>query len=163
MSDDVRITKVKWDHKKVRIEYERARPGSDPDEFVLGCGDEPSRAFKDALQALKTDVNAICEFPFALDVQVRGVSLSWTNDIMGACITALKQLKTANSPLVLTTPHLPAEAYGEGAGGPMMEPAMVTRLEALIEEARRYVAGGAREQSNLFPGPDADPATPAVS
>jgi hypothetical protein len=151
--DEIRITKIKYDEKKVRLEYERAREEGDPDEFVLGCGDRPSRAFRDALQALAQDVNAICEFDPPQALTVRGVSLSWTNDIMGACVTALKTLTTTNSPLVLTTPHLPSEPYGEGAGGPVMTRPMIHRLEQLIDEARRYVLGGAREQGKLFSGP----------
>jgi hypothetical protein len=156
MSDpELRVTKVKWDLKKVRIEYERIRPEGDPDEFVIGCGDEPSRAFKDALAALRIDLNTICQFDPPLDVTIRGVSFSWTDDIMGACITALKSLTTANSPLVLTTPHVPEKPYGETGGGPTMPAGMAERLERLIDEARRYILGGAREQARLFDPPAA--------
>ncbi len=159
MSDpDVRITKVKWDGKKVRIEYERLRDEGDPDEFVIACGDEPSRAFKDALTALRLDLNTICQFDPPIVVTIRGVSFSWTDEIMGACITALKQLTTANSPLVLTTPHVPERPYGETGGGPTMPAGMAARLETVIDEARRYILGGAREQARLFDPPTDDAA-----
>lgn len=147
---ELRITKIKYDGKKVRIEYERGRPEGEPDEFVLGCFDRPSRAFTDALQALGRDVNEICEFDPPQTITVRSVSFSWTNDVMGACITGQKSLKTANSPLVITTPHLPSQPYSETGGEPLLDPDCIVRLKQLIEEGCRYILGGSREQPNLL-------------
>jgi len=147
----MRLTKVRWDGKRVTITYTRGRGTEEnpADEFSLSCSDEPSRAFKDALAALAKDLNVICEFNPPARVTVRSVSLTWKNDILGAVISGLKHLTSANTPLVLNTPHLPSEKYGPNAGGPLMPDGMRERLRNLLDEASRYVLGGAREQPRM--------------
>ncbi len=144
------FTKIKYDGSKMRIEYEVERGDSDPDEFALLSTDKPEPEFDSTLQALTQDVLAICELPAgdADKIKVRGVSLTYTNGIMGACITALKTLETANAPLVLNTPHLPSEPYSEG-DALTLDPATVGRLSALVDRANRYVDGH-RAQQSLF-------------
>ena len=148
----MRITKVKYDGAKVRIEYEKKRPDEQYDEFTLSSLDSPTQPFRDALNALAMDVVGICELDAeSLDkLTVRGVSFTYTNDILGACITALKRLKTSNAPLVLNTPHLPEEAYGEGdSSTPVLDTATVDRLHELALAAERYIEGE-RAQGDLF-------------
>jgi hypothetical protein len=151
----LRIRKVKWNGDRLLVNYERARAGSDddesgePDEFSINCKDRPSPAFLSALQALEKDVNAICEFKPHAKLNVRAVSFSWSKGVMGAVITAHRSLGTAPSPLILNTPHLPAEPYGAGAGGQLMPAGMAERLRMLLEEVSRYVLGGAREQPGM--------------
>jgi hypothetical protein len=150
----MRITKAKYDGSKVRIEYEKQRPDGQYDEFTLSSLDGPAQPFVDALNALAMDVVGICELHAdSLDrLTVRGVSFTYTNDIMGACITALKKLYTSNAPLVLNTPHLPEEAYGEGdTSSPLLDTATVDRLHELALAAERYV-DGERAQGDLFVG-----------
>ncbi len=151
MSEAMRLRKVRWDGKRVTIEYTRGAGTEEhpADEFAFSCGDEPSRAFKDALQALGKDLNVICEFNPPARITMRSVSLTWKNDILGAVLSGLKHLTTANVPLVLNTPHLPSEKYGPNAGGPLMPDGMRERLRILLDEASRYVLGGAREQARL--------------
>lgn len=155
---ELRITKVKSDGSKVRLEYERTHEGRDPDEFTLQCCDVPLPAFTEALQALAADVVAICELPAdaLTTITVRGVTVTWTHDVMGACVTALKALKTANAPLVLNTPHLPSESYSgaEGDPNPVMPAGMVSRLSTLLNEAVRYLNGD-RAQGDLLGKPEA--------
>jgi hypothetical protein len=148
----MRITKAKYDGSKVRIEYEKQRPDGQYDEFTLSSLDGPAQPFVDALNALAMDVVGICELHAdSLDrLTVRGVSFTYTNDIMGACITALKKLETSNAPLVLNTPHLPSEAYGDGdVTSPVLEPSTVSRLVEVAEAALRFI-DGERAQGNLF-------------
>jgi hypothetical protein len=85
----------------------------------------------------------------ASHITVRGVTFTWKNDIMGACITALKSLTTANAPLVLNTPHLPSEPYSGNPGdvGPVLRRG-TDRLEHLITEVARYI-DGERAQAKL--------------
>lgn len=154
MESSRRITKVKFDGSKVRIEYERTREVGDPDEFVVGCSDKPAPEFAPALQALALDVVTICELgeEDTRRLTVRGVTFTWTNDIMGACISALKALQTASSPLVLNTPHLPSAPYGDGNDlAPTLDPDTIARLEELGRQAERYI-DGERAQGSLFAG-----------
>lgn len=138
-----RIEKVKFDGSKVRIEYSTERKDGRFDEQVLASFDTPAKEFNDALQALKADVCTICELPsdYANVMRVSSVSITWTNDVMGAVITAVRPVKTANSPVVLNTPHLPATDYAPGGSGPTLEGATVERLERLIAECHRYILG----------------------
>jgi hypothetical protein len=149
---ETRATKVKFDGSKVRIEYEKKRLDGHYDEYTLSSLDSPSLEFQNALKALAMDAVTICELD-GKDVDkltVRGVTLTYTNDIMGACITALKKLETSNAPLVLNTPHLPSEAYGDGdVTSPVLEPSTVSRLVEVAEAALRFI-DGERAQGNLF-------------
>jgi hypothetical protein len=147
-----RFTKIKFDGSKMRLEYEQPRKDGDPDEFTLLCADAPAPEFTEAFAALAQDVIAICELPSdqLSKIKVRGVTLTYSNDIMGACITALKTLKSANAPLVINTPHLPAEAYGgDDTASPTLDTATCDRLRSVCEQAARYL-NGERAQASLF-------------
>lgn len=147
---DFIIDKVKFDGVKVRIEFQRKRADDRYDEAWLASFDHPMRSFIAALIALAPDVCTICELPSdQVDkLQVRGVSFSHTNDIMGAVITALKPVKTAQSPVVLNTPHIPQAPYSDGGEGPLLDDDTADRLETLRDEAIRYI-NGEREQPQL--------------
>jgi hypothetical protein len=149
----LRVTKAKWDGSKVRIEYENKRAdGKGFDEFTLNCSDTPLVSFRDALSALSLDVIGICEMHVAEEpkISVRGVTFTNTNDVFGAVITAMKKLKTTNAPLVINTPHLTEEPYGEGdTSTPLLDTATVDRLHTLALEAERYI-NGEREQGDLL-------------
>jgi hypothetical protein len=150
MKTETRFTKIKYDGAKVRIEYEVEREGKEPDEYSLFSADAPSTSFQAALGALREDVIAICELPAdQMDkLHIRGVSISHTNGIMGACITALKTVQTANAPLVLNSPHLPSAPYSDNPE-PVLPPETCERLRALMAEAQKYI-DGERAQGNLF-------------
>lgn len=147
-----RFTKVKYDGSKVRIEYTVEREkGKAPDEYALVSADAPLPSFSEAMHDLSADVLTICELPEEqrTKLKVRGVSLTHTNDILGACITALKTVKHANAPLVLNTPHLPEAPYSDNPDEPVMVDGMADRVLRLCEEAQRYL-DGERSQQSLF-------------
>lgn len=149
---NIRVDKVKFDGSKVRIEYANKRPDNQYDEFTLGSVDRPAQPFFNAMDALRQDVIAICELADADadKLTVRGVTFTHTNDVFGACITALKKLTTANAPLVLNTPHLTEEAYGEGdTSTPLLKRETIDRLLELSLAAERYI-DGERAQGTLF-------------
>jgi hypothetical protein len=151
-----RFTKIKYDGTKVRIEYTVEREkGKAPDEYALVSCDSPLPSFSEAIGALTDDVLAICELPEEQrhKIKVRGVSLTHTNDVLGACVTALKAVRAANAPLVLNTPHLPQTGYSDNADEPVMPDGMAERIAAVCAEAQRYV-DGERSQASLFGVPE---------
>lgn len=154
-----RVTRFTKIGQKVRLEYQVTRPGGgDADEFVINCSDKPLPAFMDALQALVADVLAICEFPQreASKVTMRGVSLAYNDDGMGAVLTALRALTTADAPLIINSPYLPEKPRESDPSGYRLPATAVRRLRALVEEAERYLCGD-RAQGSLFTGEGAHP------
>lgn len=155
------ITKVKYEGSKVHIEYEVVKDNG-IDEFSLTCREEPRPEFKAALDGLAPTVAEGIEIPELTDakglkkyvktLEVRGVSFSYSNGIMGAVITALKTLENCNSPLVINTPHKPSSPYSQGdpsAEDKCLSPAAVKELKKLQEEAEKYIAGE-RAQGEMF-------------
>lgn len=142
-----RIAKVKYDRSKVRVEFEIERVDGRFDEQLLSSFDPPLPSFDVALQALAQDVCTICELPAdqAQQLRISSVSFSHTNDILGAVITAVKPVKTAQSPVVLNTPHLTEKPYGDG--GPVFSADTRQRLEQLVEECQRYIRGERAQQA----------------
>ncbi len=151
---DRQINKVKWDPTKGRtlIQFDVERDGGECDSFVLDCFDKPHPALLSAIDALASHVAEWCEAEpsFAEGIQVRGVSFSWTDGIMGATITALKSLRECNSPLVLNTPHKPSEPYSETAPADVcLKPETIDALLRVLRETEAYI-DGKREQGSLF-------------
>jgi len=143
---EVRVSKVKYDHKagSVQIEYDQIQSnGTDDIKVVLKSFDEPLQEFKDALNKLAPFVEKICQLPegYCSQAEIRGVSFSNSNDIMGAVITALVPLDTAYSPVCINTPHLPSGQYNEGGEAPELPRECVIILNQLIEECEKYING----------------------
>jgi hypothetical protein len=148
---ETRFTKIKFDGSKVRLEYEVIRPGGgDPDEYSLLCADLPLVDFRNALRALVDDICVICEFPSSETpkVKVLGCSLTYKDGVLGAVLTATKDLMISPAPLILNTPHLPEKPYSD-SGGSVLPANTVRRVRALCVEAQRYLDGD-REQGSLF-------------
>jgi hypothetical protein len=159
-----RFTKIKSDGKKVRLEYEVLRPsGSDPDEFLVHASDKPLPSFGEALQALVDDVCGICEFPSseASKFTVRSVSLTYTDGVMGAVITSMRTLMTADAPLLINSPWLPATPRESDPSGHRLPVATVRRLKVLIAEAECYLSGDRAQGSLLLVAGDGTSATGA--
>lgn len=142
------INKVKYDYKKgtVDIDYTLERENSEDDIKVHLCSrDKPLDTFAVALNCLAPYVEKICQFAdgYCESAEVRSVSFSHTNGIMGAVITALIPVSTANSQVIVNTPHLPSEGYSDSEDfkAPVLPSACVDMLEVLIEEATRYING----------------------
>lgn len=150
-SGDMAFNKVKYDGSRMVLEYALER-GDDrqPEDLTLNSPDRPVQAFKDALQALAQDVCTICELPEqdATRIEVRSVTVTHKNGILGLCICGLKGLQTANAPLVLNTPHLTEAPYSDTGGGPLLAKGTLDRLRTLLDQAEAYVCG-VREQPHL--------------
>ena len=165
-----RIKKVSYDGHKVLVRWEIPKRG-EFEGYELESPDVPAPSFLAALQALRTEIATICELPatWCADLDVRGVTCSYggDKDTLSVTITALKHVATANAPLVLNTPNLPAEPYNDtdDSSTPVLEESTEAAVLALAAEACRYLEGH-RAQSDLFPGgpgaalaPDAQPDT----
>jgi hypothetical protein len=140
---ELQINKVKYDKKLglVTIEYDQI--GDDEVKITLKSTDAPLDELVDCFYNLIPYVETICQLPdgYCNDSEIRGVSLSWTNGIMGVVVTCLIPLDNANSPMVINTPHVPSEQYSEGGQSPVLSKDVVTVIKTLIEEATRYING----------------------
>ena len=140
---DKRINKVKYNPKtgEVLIEYEII--SADDVKVTLKSEDRPLPEFIEQFQKLVPYVEQICQFEkdFCNESHVSGVSLSWSHEIMGAVITCLIPLDTANGPMVVNTPHIPSGQYNEGGQAPVLPRGCVTVIEELIVQAERYIDG----------------------
>ncbi|MEM7048957.1 MAG: hypothetical protein AAF604_04820 [Acidobacteriota bacterium] len=143
-----RLRKLKVKDGKVTILFEQLSEATGLwDEYAFTCWEKPLPELGDALHDLVVDVLAVCRLPdgYRSGLKVAGVSCSYAGDDgdLGATITALKTLGTANSPLVLNTPYLSV------TGDPGMSDEMEARLATLELHAFAYV-DGRRAQGNLF-------------
>lgn len=151
MTDERRIRKVKYDGLKVYIQYEVQRPNDSVDEYNMTCTDQPTAAFKEALNALASLVPEWADMQgvAVASLEIRGASFSWKHGIFGGCFTALRPLKNCAAPLVLNMPHKPSEPYSDGGD----EGVCLTGLEhdLLIELCRQAEAylDGERAQMEL--------------
>lgn len=140
---DKRINKVKYNAKtgEVLIEYEII--SADDVKVTLKSDDRPLPEFIEQFDKLVPFVEQICQFEtdFCNESKVAGVSLSWSHDIMGAVITCLIPLSTANGPMVVNTPHIPSGQYNEGGTAPVLPLGCRLVIEELIVQAERYIDG----------------------
>jgi hypothetical protein len=150
----MRFIKIKFDGSKVKLEWDIAKKDGEPDLFSLTSADLPAPEFQTALDNLRIHVEEICELPkgYCKDSEIRGVSFSYGGDdeIMGAVITSLKTLNTANSPLTINTPHLPSDDYSSNNPSALcLSFDCIQALNNLMDCAENYV-NGIRLQQNLF-------------
>lgn len=145
------ITKIKYDKEEVQIHYDiwNERTGTF-DRKTLKSGEEPHPDFSKEISGLSNAVLEITEIdddPGA--VTVTGVSLSWKDGAYGAVITAQRELDGIDAPLNLNTPILWTETQ-DGAEGQKLPEHIVSRIERLIVEAERYLAGERKQQKLNF-------------
>lgn len=149
------------------LEYQESRKkGEGWDDYTLRTKDNPLPGFVAAFKALAMHVVDMCELPDSdlaeNRVEVRGVSFSYGGDkeVMGAVLTAVRELKRSNTPLNLNTPHKPSEPYNDPENGgsdkldekSLLDEDCVAALEKLCKEADRFL-GGHRQQVDLFTEP----------
>ena len=151
------IDKIKYNlkEKEVVIEYSLLieSPGGGVDEvsFKLKSYDDPLAEFVVTFGSLTSDVERICSLPvgYCLSAEIRGVSFNYRNEMMGATITALVPVETANSPVVINTPFLPSGQYNEGGEAPVLPTATRLKLEQLIIYANDYIDGKRQPSAQL--------------
>jgi len=152
----MRIKKIKIEDSKVFIEYQIVRPEGKSENYTLETTDKPLESFRKALQGLVGYIGEICELPdhYCNSIKVRGVSFSYGGEknVLGATITGLKSLNTANSPLTINTPHLPSEPYSPGSETYTLPSECYYQLLDVQEEAVKFIEGDreADPQQSLF-------------
>jgi hypothetical protein len=150
-----RIKKIKLTKEgKIHITYEQANSQGTWDEYSMTCSDRAKPSFYDAIDKLREEVRQICELPGGWDdkLTIRGISISWALDVMGATITALMKLLKSSAPLVLNTPHKTEEFYSEqGDPDSLLSGDCVEVLHKVFKECEAYI-DGEREQGGLFQG-----------
>jgi hypothetical protein len=142
-AQNLRISKIKYDGTQVEIQYEIVMETTDDIKVVLKSQDKPKEEFILCLSSLAKFVEDICQLEkgYCDDADIRGVSLSYAHDVMGAVITALIPVDTANSPVCINTPHLPSDQYNENGQSPVLPRACTTKINQLIEHAEAYING----------------------
>lgn len=153
----IRFKKIKkTSDDKIHIEYEKKNELGGWDEYSMKSAEEPHPSFERALDDLAPHVETVCEMPEgdyqAHSYKVRGVSFSYGGqlDTKGVTITAARTLLHSNSPLVLNTPHMIEEPYGEGSDETqVMSSDMLIDIGRLENEARDYM-DGKRAQMDMF-------------
>lgn len=144
-------TKIKYSPRKGTVSLTRVEDRGDEDsiESTLTSHESPRPEFVDALQALTPWLLNVCELPesYSEGLSVTGVSLT-LGEYGGCVVTALKGVRSANAPVVLNSPHVPAQPTSEG--GPSLPANAKAALDHLEEEAERFWRGE-RSQGELFP------------
>ena len=154
---DRQINKIKYNRKdgEIVIDYsilsESTSGGLDEIQAALKSYDEPKPEFIATLSTLTSDVEKICSLPigYCVGADIRGVSFSYKHDVMGATITALVPVETANSPVVINTPFLPSDQYNEDGKAPVLPSETRLKLKLLIAHANEYVDGDRKPSNQL--------------
>lgn len=159
----MKITKIKYDGTQVQINYITEVKDSNGKTIAeinseFRSKEKPLQSFKDALNDLRNEVQEILKDALkdnaCKDADIRGVSISHANEIMGAVITALIPVTSANSPMVVNTPHLPSEDYNtnsEFSDAPILPYSCTLKIRTLIDEAIGFYNGEREKPDELFP------------
>lgn len=144
--DDLQIKKFSYNAKEseVKVEYSFFRQNGDEVKTTLTSCEKPLAELTLQMNVLTADVEKICSLPigYCTFAEIRSVSFSNAKDIMGAVITCLVPVDTANSPVVINTPHLPSESYSEGSTGTPILPTDTTfKLKNLLRLIKEYIDG----------------------
>lgn len=145
---NIRFKKIRYagDPKKLEVYYEHLIHSSDDQEKYesrsIESPFEPHADFVNSLTALDQHLISLCEQPEDSICEVRSVSFSWKNEIMGAVISGQRTLKHANPTLTLNSPHKTAESYSdEEDPNQILGDDIVIDLEHLCLEAWRFIQG----------------------
>lgn len=148
---------------KLHVEYTKEcekKPGCE-DEFSTTYNERATDSLYRALQALRIDLEAICELPegYGDRITVKGVSLSYSSAGKRGCvITGQMELFGSVCPLNLNTPHK-VEAFDDEEDKNnnhknLLDPATIMRLNSFLAEVAKYI-GGERAQVDMMEELDA--------
>lgn len=155
-----RIAKAKIKDGSLIVELQGHDTDTERHTVVKCSQDKLHPGLMEAFAALSPSVREILEWPSNLytdiggrEDRIRVTGVSWshseTTDVEGACIICQVDLENSNSPLCLTTPHLPFDQYAEDGEQPVMPDGAQDALNALKTEVQAFL-DGKRAQGDLF-------------
>jgi hypothetical protein len=112
--------------------------------MTVKSNENPLPDFGKALDALSPLVCRIAEVPetYALNLKIAGISIGTMRDVSTVRIHAKKNLSACGKLLSIDTPPVLMETpKTEGGVTPPLEKSEADLVEAVIEEAKRYVKG----------------------
>ena len=146
------FTKISYERKAKAVTLRwQTLAGKDTVKHELESSDVPAPALPKALDAFLPEVLKLLKLPteYGLGLEIRGLSINYEEDgRRGVVVTCLKSLDTANSPLVMNTPHL-REFGSDDEGGIFMPSEWEDLLNAAVGAAKDF-SRGIREQAGLF-------------
>jgi len=152
-----RFKKIKYKKGKVTLVWEQLNKAKEWDSYSMESTEAPSPSFDMVLQGLRRQFLEEVELAMLEPEKftIGSVSISWVETeevgtVMGAVISALRELETSNSPLVLNSPFKPEKPYTEdGDYDVCLHGETVDAIKLLFDEAELYLEGD-RAQTNLF-------------
>ena len=142
-----RIKKVKLG-KGIYLEWEEKNGNANNawDKCSLHSKEQARPEFYNAVYSMRRHVVQICEMPEAVfkKIDIKSVTITHKDEERGIVISATKELEHTGAPLCLNTPHKSEADEGDYAMGK----ALIDDMNALIEEAARYINGD-RAQGSL--------------
>jgi len=150
-----KIEKIKFDGSTVTIRFSRSTGESTKEAIEVISEEAPLPEFIGALDALAPHVVSLCEFPeeYLKDLKVIAISISDTEGLMGAVISAKKKLKSSRSPFIIHTPHKTDLDPSRKLTQKTLTIEQSTAIRNLIAEAERFLSGK-RAQRTMFEDPE---------
>lgn len=126
-----RLVKIHSGSEMTLVKYTKVEDKGGSENVTLESADPPLKGLLKALDAMGNHLVEACELPedWLEDIDVRGVSVTWKDEVPGIVISAIRKLQHSNSQLNIHTP--PFEPKG----------ACKEALTALTREALAYVDG----------------------
>ncbi len=153
-----RLLKFKLDDDGVLVKYEVVDQESVRETHTVESPERPRASLRGALALMADHLCVMAELPstWAKELEIRGVTVTHTNDVRGLVITGLRKLKGSNAPLVLNSPHFTECPYNEDGDSEVgiYTAACGVDLDELEKQVWCYV-DGEREQLQL--GLEAEP------
>ena len=151
MNESRRITKIKMNGVSVQIQWEELAMDQSWAKFGMKNTDMARPEMFTAMNALATDVIDLCELPtiWKKQIEVRGVSITYTEKTWGITISAIKRLDKSKKSLVLNTPYTSVDGCDNMEL--LLSANAIEHIERLTDEAQRYIDGD-RAQMKLFDG-----------
>jgi len=160
-----RITKVKRKDEKIIIHWRKVDVSQHPAQIItcgtVECAEAADPAFYESFDGLGAHVADLLEMTpeWGQKFHAKGVSFSWRENaggdtdrrgaIMGAVVTGQINIKKANSPLLINTPHVPEQPYSAESPEPTLSVEFIIQLEEVMLQAEYYL-DGKRAQVSLF-------------
>lgn len=156
MSVKKEFLKIKIKDERVHLDWQLKREDDTYDKYSLESKDAAHPSFTLKILELRNYVNDICDLRLQIDefnrLKISSLSINYAGEkhIMGATITALKDLPNRNSPLIVNTPYLIEDYYSDqGDPNSLLPSKLVLLIYEIFEYADEYIQGK-RAQLNFF-------------